>query len=650
MKHVIMGTAGHIDHGKTALIEALTGIDCDTHPEEKRRGITINLGFTHLDLPNGDSIGIVDVPGHRDFIRTMVAGASGIDFTLLVVAADSGVMPQTREHLRIMHTLGIRDGLIAITKIDRVDSELLEANREEIREAVAGMFLENAPVVEVSSVTGVGMPVLKRTIASVAARIAEKPVRDVFRMFIDRLFTVSGFGTVITGSVSSGSIQVEGQVYLLPGGNKKLRVRRLERHSHLVEKVRAGDRASVNLTGLERQEFRRGMMLSDRQLRDFVMIDAELLSFNQTFTFSLWQQVIFLTGTYEGQAKIHLLDRNELRGGDRALVQIHLDSPCVLSFGDRFIVRSTSSDLTLGGGRVLDAFPLHHRRRTENLLQSLSKLKSLSDLVTLTLSKKMRAATAREIASDLNFSTAEIIGAVTSSSAKDVEVFRFGDNTLLIKIEDHHAVREAIIDVIARFHRANPLNAHGLTIDSLAGQLPVLRDIRPLAKAYLKEVLESLAGANRLRAVKDTWALAGHTVSLDPKSRQKVEWIEQLLRARGMEATALSFLAAEAKKNKVSGLNQVLHFLEAEGNIFMINDHAIHSSIVSACRSKLLKSLVESNDGLTVAEFRDLVKGNRRICLLLLAQYDDEGVIERVGDRRIITDHGRSHLKTLVNR
>jgi len=317
MRHIIMGTAGHIDHGKTALIKALTGIDCDTHRQEKARGITINLGFAHYQLAGGDTIGIVDVPGHRNFVRTMVNGASGIDFALLAVAADDGIMPQTREHLQILEVLNVRAGLVAVTKIDLVEPELADIAVEEVNELIEGTFLTGCPIVKVSSATGEGIDALKDAIVDVAGGLEDRPAGEIFRLFVDRIFTVAGFGTVVTGSVIGGALSVGAKAYLLPGA-KELRVRRLERHGKETEIVRAGDRASLNLVGLDREDFQRGMIIADRPLRSTTMIDARLRLFEHARSLELWSRAIFHLGTYEQQVRVHLIDHDKLMAGEAA--------------------------------------------------------------------------------------------------------------------------------------------------------------------------------------------------------------------------------------------------------------------------------------------------------------------------------------------
>ncbi|MFO7897299.1 MAG: selenocysteine-specific translation elongation factor [Candidatus Cloacimonadales bacterium] len=322
-KHLIMGTAGHVDHGKTTLIKALTGFDCDTHQQEKKRGITINLGFTHLDLASGNSLGIVDMPGHADFINTMVAGASGIDFVLLIIAADEGVMPQTVEHLEIMKLLEIKQGLVVLTKADLVDAELLELAQEEVREFVEDSFLQDAPIIPVSGATQAGIEELLTALDKLVAAIPQRSAEGVFRMFIDRIFTIEGIGTIVNGSVLSGSIAAEDILYLLPV-EKEVRIRRIERHGQETQRIMAGDRAALNLVGLKKAEFAKGMLLSDRRLAPTEMVDAKLTIFQPDFSLNRWSQLIFLIGTVRMTAKLHLLDREVLASEESGLVQIHL--------------------------------------------------------------------------------------------------------------------------------------------------------------------------------------------------------------------------------------------------------------------------------------------------------------------------------------
>jgi selenocysteine-specific elongation factor len=322
-KHVIMGTAGHVDHGKTALIRALTGFDCDTHQEEKRRGITINLGFTHLAIDDQNSIGIVDVPGHADFINTMISGAAGIDFVLLVIAADEGIMPQTYEHLEIMKLLQIKNGFVVLTKVDLVDDDLIELAMEEISEFKAGTFLENAPILPFSIVNNYGLEAIVSQIKSISDSVIPKSSEGIFRMYIDRIFSVQGFGTIVNGSVLSGKTSLQDDLFLLPE-NREIRIRNMQRHGKNVETIFAGDRGSLNIVGLKKNEFQRGMLLVNQPIKTTQLIDVRLSLFKNAKSLTVWNQVIFLLQTYKLMVKVHLLDKNSLRAGETAVAQLYL--------------------------------------------------------------------------------------------------------------------------------------------------------------------------------------------------------------------------------------------------------------------------------------------------------------------------------------
>jgi selenocysteine-specific elongation factor len=634
-----MGTAGHVDHGKTALIKALTDIDCDTHKEEKRRGITINLGFAHLDLPGGDSVGIVDVPGHRDFVHTMVGGASGIDFVLMVIAADSGVMPQTREHLQIMKVLGVKHGLIALTKIDLVDDpELLELSKADIRELTAGTFLENSPLVPVSIKTGQGLELLKEEISRIITRIEERSAEGIFRIFVDRIFSVSGYGTVVTGSVVSGSLKVKDRVYLLPGGKKELTVRRLERHGKEVPGVMAGDRASINLVGLDRADFKKGMIVSDRILKETTMLDANLELFENSPAFGIWSQVVFFTGTYEKPAKIHLIDKDKMNAGETGLVQVHLQEPCVLSHGDRFVIRTSSNDLTLGGGEVIDIAPLHHRRRPGKLVTKMTAIArgKLPELISNEVRKLFRAVTAKEIAFNLNVSTREVEECAKKKLAKDIVKYDVKDGMILITGDRLQNLRQGIVNAVKEFKKQNPLMDRGANLNEIRGSLKFAKGSAD--EEVLKTELEYQVQKGKLMEKNKTWMLADDRAEIDKTMEAHLNFFSDYLKSSGMKTPLMSQLKNEAEKRNLSEkeLKQVLYKLVSTGKAYRVKDDYIHADIVDNCREKLKTELSNRKDGITVAEFRDLVGGNRKICLLLLAQYDSELLTQRVGDVRVL--------------
>lgn len=643
MKHLIIGTAGHVDHGKTALIKALTDVDCDTHKEEKRRGITINLGFTYLKLPSGDPVGIIDVPGHKDFIHTMVSGASGIDLALLVIAADSGIMPQTVEHFNILSILGIKKGIIVLNKIDLVEEDLIKLAKDEITSLVKNTFLENAPIAEVSSVTGKGISELKEAIALVASEVAEREKGNFFRMFIDRIFSVKGFGSVITGTVINGEIDNTKKAFLLPGNKKEIRIRKIERYGVQTNNVVAGDRAAINVVGIEKNDFKRGMIISDSCLKETERVDANIHLFNNSSRLNLWSQVIFHSGTYESQAKIHLIDKDGLTGGENALVQILLDKPCILMHGDRFVIRNTSSELTLGGGEIVDASPLVHRKRPPKLVESMLKLAegSISELIRIEVLKKLIPVTTHGIALNINKSSEEIMNACIINEIPDVEKYITPSSILLIETERDKKFYSRIIGNIKSYHTRNPIFPNGLSAEELLSKLG-LSDI-PDGELYLDQLLKKIEKDGTIKKKDKTWILSNHKPAITADEKYQIDMLESMLLGYGMQTPLISEIEAFASKNKIQKdhLKQYLKYMVNDKRLYFIEDNYIHAKIVDECRMKLLKELDKNNKGITIAEFRNIVGGNRKICLLLMAIYDAECVTLRKDDSRYITDKGR---------
>jgi len=638
VKHLILGTAGHIDHGKTALIRALTGIECDTHKEEKARGITIHLGFAHLDLPSGDSIGVVDVPGHKDFVRAMVAGASGIDIGLLVVGADSGVMPQTREHLEIMNVLGVRHGLVALTRIDLVDEDIAEMAEQEVRALLSGTFLASAEIVRVSAVTGRGVDELRAQIARLAETVEDRPAGEVFRMFVDRIFSVSGFGTVVTGSVTSGVMDRGDTAFLLPSEAGELRVRRLERHGQEVERIVAGDRASINLVGVEREDFERGMIVANRPLRATSLFDARVKLFSHRQRLALWSRATLHLGAFEDAVRIHLIDRDALSDRETALVQIHTSRPVVARRGDRFVVRNSSSDQTLGGGEVIDAQPLHHRRRPPKLVRNLHAIAEgdIGEQVAAEIRKHVRAVDHREVADNLNVPATDVLEAWGRLPSDDVKTMvRDGAGYAMVRVRCD-AMKQAVRETLAAFHRRNPLVEKGRTVEELMGITGVGQ--RSAAAAVLRVLLDELKDAGELKLVGRTWALASHNVTISPTVAEAIQFVEDALVRYGMQTPLMSEMIPAAKRRGIGEreLEQYLRYLVSEERARFIDGNYIHVSVVDRCRNALVKALEQRPEGMTVAGFRDLVGGNRKICLLLLGYYDEQGITVRHSDLRVL--------------
>lgn len=650
----ILGTAGHVDHGKTALIKALTGIDCDTHPEEKLRGITINLGFSHLDFPNLVSIGIVDVPGHRDFINTMISGACGIDFVMLVIAADSGVMPQTVEHLHIMQMLGIKSGVIVITKTDLADEEMLMIIEEDIKELIKETFLQGCPVFKVSSKTGEGVKELKNYLSSLenlSSLTLGKGQRDglLFRMFIDRIFSVAGFGTVVTGSVISGRLATDDKVFLLPG-ERELRVRRLEKHGKQVQEVLAGSRAAINLLGLKKEEFKRGMVLCSKVILPSSLIDAKVKIIARDKKFSLWSQAIFLSGTFESQARVHLIDAENLKCGETAFAQIHLNQPLIAQIGDKFIIRNSSGDKTIGGGEIIDPYPLHHKKRTEKVITQLKDISEggLAERIAAEVRKFHSPVTLDCIANNLNISEKELAEFSSDSLPGDIVHFASEGSVYLILSEQLEKLKNRIIKILENYHKRNPLDEEGRTFEELMGIFGVKRN--SMSEALMRCLLNEMVSRKILRKVNATWCLYSHQVSLTEEEKKQIKFVESFHKNCGMNVPLMSELMPASLKKGISEnkLNQILLLLTKRERLYNIDGNYIFKDVVDNSRKKLIDYFLNQESeqngayGITVAQFRDLINGNRKICLLLLAQFDREGITRREDDFRYLTEKGKN--------
>ena len=643
MKHLILGTAGHIDHGKTALIRALTGTDCDTHPEEKRRGITINLGFAHLDFPDGLGIGIIDVPGHHDFVHTMVGGASSIDMGLLVVAADEGVMPQTKEHLQIMQVLGVHSGLIALTKIDVADQAQRAAAEIQVREAVSGSFLQNAPIMPVSSLSCEGIEALKDCIRRVAGNAAAKPPGATFRLYIDRIFEAKGFGQVVNGSVLSGRLRVGDSVFLLPGKNASFRVRGLQRHGLAVDEVQAGDRAALNLAGLRRADVRRGMLLSGEELEPVDLLDAQLELFREAPELKLRSQCIFYLGTHECQTKVHLLDRDSLSGGTLGLAQLHLQKAGVFYYGDRFVLRDSSGACTIGGGRIIDALPLHHRRRPPELVARLQKIAAggKAEAFAAEIRKRPGAISGGHLARVFNLPPAELLEEYAASLPQDIVCRKDGRRLLFITKDQDESLRARMLEILNDFHRQNPLEAGGCSAQELLGllALPPGGDNR----AYLELLLDELRSQGLLKSLGAAWGLAAHEAAAEAGLEREIKFVGDYLKSCGMQVPLMAELIGAARAQGIDEklVRQVLRYLVGKKQAYSVDDTCLHAELVDSSRIKLLEALHSSPQGVTLAQFRDLIGGNRKVCLSLCNIFDAEGIVLRKGDVRVLTEKGR---------
>jgi len=650
-----MGTAGHIDHGKTSLIKVLTDVDCDTHEEEKRRGITINLGFSALNLPGGESLGIIDVPGHKDFINTMVGGACGIDLVLLVIAADSGIMPQTVEHINIVTALGINKGVVALTKTDLVDDELIEMARYEISDYLENTSLKGSPVVGISCVTGKGKPELIQAIENVVSLIEPEEPDGIFRMYIDRIFTIKGFGNVVTGSVSGGSIETGKDVFLLPGENKKLRIRSMERHGVPVEKVVAGDRAAINLIGLKNEDFERGMLISEKQLRTTSMVDAKISLFNDDISLNLWSNVIFISGTFECTARVHLLNKDICEGGDEAIVQMHLSKDAVLLNKDRFIIRNSSGEITLGGGFVIDSNPLHHKKRTTELIETLTQLaagssseNSIVEIINTELKKEFRPHTVSEIVEKLHLKTDDM------PDDKDIVssgfcIYRSAEGDILINFNYEKVLKNKVVKILQEYHNKFPIFHHGLETNEVIGKLG-LSKIKA-GKPYLDFLLAKMKSEKLIDAFRNTWIIAGHKAVMDKQTREEIQWLENEILRYDTGKPVLSEIEELAASKNITKqkIKMYLSNLVSEGKVRFFQNDFIHTSVLDHFRLQLLKELSTKETGLEIEEFKEIIGGTKRFRALLADIYEAEKIIavQRGADvetRIMITQNGKKLL------
>ena len=635
MKHVILGTAGHIDHGKTTLIKTLTGVDLDRLKEEKERGITIQLGFTSFLLPGGQRLGIVDVPGHEKFIRNMVAGVGGIDIVLFTIAADEGIMPQTREHLDICKILKIRRGIIALTKTDLVDEEWLQLVQEEIRAFGKGSFLEQAPIIPLSSVTGEGISSLITVMEQMAREIEEKPSAGIFRLPIDRVFSMKGFGTVATGTLISGSVSVGDSVEILPG-RFEAKVRGIQVHNQQVSQATAGLRTAINLQGLEKEAVPKGsMMVHPRTLEPTARIDVQLEHLpSSSKPLKNRSTARFHSGTSEVLCKVILLDKDELSPGSSSLAQIILEEPVVVLPHDRFVMRSYSPLYTIGGGEVLDAHPHKHKRLAEETVGQLSAIQTgsekeqtllfISDAGFAGLDLQQLTARMGKDASQLT----GILGALTGEK-KLVLIDR--DTSKVIAAEHYEKLKSLLLDEINDYHKKFPLKK-GMLKEELKSKLPQLVDTR-----LFQHLLNDLFNTGRLTVDKDKLWLQEHKPQLKDDQKDLKEKIAALYLKSSLTPPTVKELVDQLR-SPAKETQSIIDLLTAEGQLVKVKDHLwFHREAIEGLTKTLVEAL-KKNGEITPAQFKDLIQASRKFAIPLLEYFDQSKVTIRVGDKRVLRE------------
>ncbi|MGD1212620.1 MAG: selenocysteine-specific translation elongation factor [Candidatus Acidiferrales bacterium] len=629
-KHVIVGTAGHIDHGKSALVEALTGTNPDRLEEEKRRGITIDLGFAFLDL--GDvRFGFVDVPGHERFVRNMLAGAGGIDVVLLVVAADESIKPQTREHFDICRLLGIKRGIIAVTKSDLVDADMLGLVRLEIEEFVRGSFLEGAPIVPVSARTGAGLDALKQELLRAAHEAPAKDASRHFRLPIDRSFATKGFGTVVTGTLIAGAVNVKDEVEIHPV-RRRVRVRGLHSGGKPIERAVAGQRTAVNLQGIEHGDVTRGMVLA--ALGIFVptrRLDARITLLASARPLRQRTRAHFHEGSAETVAQIALLENQELAPGESALAQLHLDDEILLLPGDRFILRQFSPVVTIGGGVVIDARAPRHPRNDPTVRAFLETLEkgNREEVLMALADAALRPLRLEDILARTGWMESEIRATVgTLAAQKRLRVL--DEQPLTVAPEQAVAkCAAAITEAVDQFHRANPL-LPGIPKQELRGRAGKPRP--ELFEAALGDLIKRAT----IAVSGDLVQRAGREIALSPEEARAKEIIAGEFERAGLTVPSVSAVLEKLPVEPARAQKILQILLREKVLVKVVEDLVFHRTALAGLRELLTNYRKEKGDRLPITAFKDLAGISRKYAIPLLEYLDREHVTRRAGDERVI--------------
>lgn len=629
MRKLILGTAGHIDHGKTTLVRALTGVDTDRLAEEKRRGITIDLGFARLALGDDIELGIVDVPGHEAFVRNMLAGATGIDLVMLVIAADEGVMPQTREHLAIVELLGVRSGVVALTKTDLVDAEWLDLVVEDVRGALASTSFADSPIIPVSSTTGEGLDVLKVALGKAATIVAERSADDHFRLAVDRVFTVRGTGTVVTGTVWSGRLGRDENVRILPTG-KVARVRGIQAYGNDADEARAGQRAAIALAGIDRGEVERGAVLvtgpawSESRM---VTVRVELLESSE-WMLRMRQRVRFHLGTAEVMGRVVLFGTSEIGPGEGAWAQMRLEEPVVARAGDRFVLRSYSPVATIGGGVVVEPVPVKRKRLGEEERERLEAVLR-GDPEEAVRARVAEAGWSGVDVSSLSIETpnAPRVVDATVGRTEGQALLRLGDRLFDAALGDR--ARTLFVEAVDAFHAAYPLHP-GLDREELRRSLP------PRAHPAVGEwALDGLLGEGVLEARGSVVARAGYEPRLTDAQHEARERLRMLIEEGGLAPPAIGELPEDLRDHP--DLRGLLRLLEDEGAIVPIAGGEFYFSRAALDQAaNAIREGLRGSEGLGPADFRSVLPVSRKFLIPLLEHFDQTGVTVRRPEGRAV--------------
>lgn len=626
MKNVIIGTAGHIDHGKTTLIKALTGRETDTLAEEKKRGISINLGFTYFDLPSNKRAGIVDVPGHEKFIKNMLAGASGLDMVLLVVAADEGVMPQTVEHMDILTFLNIKKGMIVLTKSDTVEEDFRELVKEDIREKVKGTFLEDAEIIEVDSISKKGLDNLINKIDKMTDEIEDKNLETPARLNIDRVFSIKGFGTVVTGTLIEGKISIDDDLVIYPK-ELKTKIRSIQVHGEGVETAYAGQRTAINISNVKVEEINRGDVLaSPHSLEEAMMLDVRLSVVKHTDAgLKHWDRLRLYHGTREILCRAVPLEVEEIMPGESGLVQLRLEESIVAKKGDKFVVRRYSPMETIGGGIVIDTNPRKHKRFDTSIIEAL-KIKEkgeLSDILEAYLKNNSRNyPNIKEIMSYSGESEDNIKKSLEKLIGQDKVICI---NNMYMHINQYNTLKEKAESELQAYHKKFRLR-DGMLKEEVRSKVESkfkTRDFDVLLDLFINDDLIKVNG--------NFVSLKKFNVVFNEKQTKIKNEIEKILNNAGLN----NIYAIEDITNNKKEYEEVLEALIGNTVVRIEDSYLMSSKVYNDAKEKLIKYL-EENKEITLGDYRDLVNSSRKNCMIILEDFDRNKITKRVENKRVL--------------
>lgn len=633
MKHIIIGTAGHIDHGKTTLIKAITGRNTDRLKEEQDRGISIELGFTYFDLPSGQRAGIIDVPGHEKFIKSMLAGVIGIDIVLLVVAADEGIMPQTLEHLAILDLLGIKKGFVVLTKSDLVDEEWIELVEEEVNEEIKGTFLENSPIIRVSSTKAIGIDKVIELIDNYTLELDEKDYKDMSRLPVDRVFSISGFGTIVTGTLLSGQFKVGEEIQIYPG-DKKARIRSLQVHDQDVDLAYGGQRVAINLAGTKKDDIHRGSMIAPiNSMTETMMLDIKIkLLKSLDRNIQNRTRLKLYIGTKEVLCRLVLLDKEELKPGEEAYAQLRLEEEVVAKRGDKFILRFYSPMFTIGGGEILEPNPIKRKRFDENTLKELEikEYGDAKDIIEKIIEDKSN-----------NFPSLKEISASTSMleenlknemeqliQEKRIIVFALTKELYPIHINYYNHVKSKIIDELKAYHAKYPLRL-GMYMEEIRSKY--LKSAKP---KVAEKFIDMLIAEGVIFQVLENIKLADFEIIYNEEqcniSENIIEQFKKMDFLPPKKDDLINLIDNKSDFEEVfnSLLNKNVITRIAE-DIFILNE------TLTLAIDKI-KEYIKNNTNISIAQCRDLLNTNRKIALGILEYLDQIKVTKRDGEKRTL--------------